>query len=189
MVDAGGEGRPFREEATEFAERNAAWLKTVAEEIERRRSEFEGRGGNFTALTFGQLERKMKRTSSPMIVYQGWGGSGPAGGSMYYSAGISNPDPTDQIWLFGHVFIGPATTAPDFSESLTAVDPRFPRISMPAFPGLTVKAGATEQLDFVIEIPLTVEKSNYLGNLVLFQSTWHDPSVPLDRSLFVFAVT
>ncbi|MEV4704488.1 hypothetical protein [Actinoplanes sp. NPDC049316] len=178
----------FQHSVSDFADRQAAFIKGVAETIERRRTEAERRGELFTAVTPEQLQRKLKRANSPMIVYQGWSGGAPVGGNVSYSVGISNPDPIDYTWLFVHLFVGPANLAPDVSEAVTAVDERFVRLTQPEFAGLTVKAGTTEQLDFTIPVP-AVETTNYLGNSFLFQSTWHDPATYLDRSLFVFNVT
>jgi hypothetical protein len=180
--------KSFRDDVSEYAERTARHLKNVAEEIERKREEMQRKGMQFTALTADQLERKLKRSHSPMIVYQGWSGSAAAGGTISYSIGINNPDPTDWIWLFVHLFVGPANIAPDVSDAVSAVDSRFARLSLPGFDGLTVKAGATEQLDFSLPVPAGIDRTNYLGNSFLFQSTWHDPADYLDRSLFVFEV-
>jgi hypothetical protein len=181
--------KEFQDEVAERAERFARNAKDIADEIGRRRQEAEKNGLEFTSLTPEQLEEKLARANSPMIVYQAWNGGAPQGGAIDYHVGISNPDPIDQIWLFVHLFVGPANVATDMSEALTAVDRQFPRLTMPKFAGLTIKAGATEQLDFKFAVPAQAAKSNYLGNSFLFQSTWHDPGVYLDRSLFVFEVT
>jgi len=100
-----------------------------------------------------------------------------------------NPGPDDAVWLFGHVFVGAANVAPEVGDALAVVDPGFPRLTAPAFPGLTVKAGSTETLQFALTIPPAAEMTNYMGNLVLYRATWHDPAAYLDRSLFVFAVS
>ena len=180
--------KEYRDEVSEHADRHARFAKDIAEEIERQRKAHERKGLQFTALTPEQLERKLKRTDSPMIVFQGWSGSAPVGGTVSYNVGISNPDPIDQIWLFVHLFVGAANIALDVSDAVSAVDERFARLTQPKFAGLTVKSGATETLSFTLPIP-KVEKTNYLGNSFLFQSTWHDPGKYLDRSLFVFEVT
>jgi hypothetical protein len=177
----------FRSKATGYADRQAAYIRNLADQVEERRRAAEGRGELFTAVTADQLERKLKRSNSPMIVFQSWSGSAPVGGALTYSVGVNNPDPVDHYSLFVHLFVGPANVAPDVSEAVTAVDERFARLTEPAFAGLVVKAGTTEQLDFSIPIP-AVESTNYLGNSILMQSTWHDPAVYLDRSLFVFTV-
>ncbi|MCX4672354.1 hypothetical protein OG453_37805 [Streptomyces sp. NBC_01381] len=178
----------YRHSVADYADQRAELVKRVAEHIEQSRQEHQRKGMVFTSVTPEQLQHKLERTNSPMIVSQGWSGSAPVGGTLSYTVGISNPDPVDRGSLFVHLFIGPANIAPDVSESVSAVDPRFPRLTKPGFAGLVVKAGAFEHVEFTIPVP-TVEKSNYLGNSFLFQSTWHDPGTYLDRSLFVFEVT
>src|SRR5207248_2699976 len=75
-------------------------LKTILEEIEKHRKEAESKKLSFTAPTEEQLRKKLRKTKSPMIVYQLWTGSAPAGGQINYEVGIHNPDPTPWIWLF-----------------------------------------------------------------------------------------
>lgn len=177
----------FRDSVLDYAERQTAFVRDVAERIEQRRAEAKRAGEQFTALTPEQLQLKLKSANSPMIVYQSWSGSAAPGGTLTYRVGISNPDPVDQIWMFVHVFVGPANIVPQAGEATTAVDTRFPRLTEPAFDGLVVKAGTTEELKLELPVP-SVEPSNYLGNTFLFRSTWHDPAIYFDRSLFVFRV-
>lgn len=177
---------PF-ESLQERVSRESRIAKSVLEEIERRRSEADREGRSFSAVTEEQLLQKLRSAKSPMIVWQSWG-SGSPGSTIRYNVGITNPDPADAVWLFGHVFVGAANIAPDISDALSAVDTRFPRLTMPAFSGLTVKAGDTDHLEFDLAIPASVEKTNYMGNVILYQATWHDPAVYLDRGLFIFAV-
>ena len=170
-------------------ERQAKYAKELLDEIDRQRQEAERQGLNFTAPTEEQLKKKVAKAQSPMIVFQGWSGSVAAPGTIDYTVGINNPDPFQWIWLFGHVFVGPANIARDVGHALSAVDPRFPRLTMPQFAGLTLGPGATQSLKFSLTVPGDIERSNYLGNTFLFQSTWHDVGQYLDRSLFVFEVT
>jgi hypothetical protein len=179
---------PDIEKALEFEKERAKRLKSLLDEIERRRKEVK-KGWNFTAPTEEQLRKKLSSTKSPMIAWQSWSGSVPAGGTLNYSLGIHNPDPTGHIWLFVHVFIGPATVVSDIGPASTAVDPRFPRLAMPKFDGLSIDPGGNKSLDFAIKIPPGVEPSNYLGNSFLFQSNWHALAQNFDRSNFVFEVT
>ena len=176
-----------RETLAERVNREARIAKSVLEEIERRRNRAEREGYSFSAVTEEQLLQKLRSAKSPMIVWQSWN-SGSPGSTIRYRVGIANPDPSDAIWLCGHVFVGAANIAPDISDALSAVDSRFPRLTLPAFPGLTIKAGNIDELDFELAIPVGVEKTNYMGNVVLFQVTWHDPAVYLDRGLFLFEV-
>ncbi|HEX2050080.1 MAG TPA: hypothetical protein VHJ34_05515 [Actinomycetota bacterium] len=178
-------GRSSEQRDAERSER----AREVLEEIRRRRDEAGKRGDNFTAPSEEELKRKLFGVHSPQIVWQSWGGSAPRGGTLTYSVGINNPDAYTQYWLFGHVFVGPANIAPSVGESLAAVDARFPRLTMPAFAGLSVPSGTTATLTFNIEIPTNVQVGNYMGNTYLFQATWHDVGTYFDRSLFVFGVT
>jgi len=88
-----------------------------------------------------------------------------------------------------HVFVGPANLVPDVGDALSAVDARFPRLIMPRVFGLSLAAGATQSVSFSISVPTAIERSNYLGNAILFQGNYHDVGSYLDRGLFVFEVT
>lgn len=148
----------------------------------------EHKAEHFTAVTAEEIARKLKRVDSPMIVSQGWG-SAPLGGTVNYSLGIYNPDPTQAIWLFAHVFVGSGNVDPTTGTFLLNVDPRFPRLTQPDFAGLTLGPGASTILTFNLKIPSTVEQTNYLGNSCLMQFNWHDIGQYLDRSVFVFKVS
>jgi hypothetical protein len=163
-------------------------IEAIRKATDQRAKEAEERGWSFTTPTVQQLRDKLHRARSPMIVSQGWSGSAPAGGQVQYQIGITNPDPTEWIWLFVHLFIGPGNMVPNVGHALAPVDDRFPRLTMPPFDGLTIASNATEFLDFEIAVPANVELSNYLGNSFLFQSVWHDPGEYIDRSVFVFEV-
>ena len=137
----------------------------------------ENKGEHFTSVTPEEIEKKLKRVKSPMIVSQGWNSTTP-GGTVNYNLGIYNPDPTQAIWLFAHVWVGSGN-----------VDTRFPRLTQPTFFGLTLAAGASATLSFALKVPTAVEKTNYLGNSCLMQFSWHDVGTYLDRGIFVFAVS
>jgi hypothetical protein len=164
-------------------------IEEIIGEIERYRPEAEEKGLNFTAPTREQLEKKLPKTNSPMIIFQTWNGSTSSPGTINYDIGIKNPDPFGHIWLFVHLFIGPANMVPNVGEALATVDSRFPRLTLPKFSGLSIAAGATETLSFSIPIPANIEKSNYLGNSFLFLADWHDVGDYTDRSIFVFEIT
>ncbi len=161
----------------------------VRTEVERRRKEAKSKGESFTALTDEQLSKKLKRKKSPMIIWQSWTSSAPRGGTVNYNVGIYNPDPTQWIWLFAHVFVGPGNIPASPDEAVQAVDARFPRLTQPKFAGLSINPTTTQSIAFSIPVPGGVETSNYMGNSVLFHSVWHDPGLYLDRSIFVFEVT
>jgi hypothetical protein len=123
-----------------------------------------------------------------MIVYQAWGGAAP-GGAFTYNVGISNPDSVNWSSLYVHVFVGPANLVPDVGDVVSAVDSRFPRLTMPRFFGLSLAPGTTQTLSFSITVPAGIERSNYLGNAILFQANYNDVGRYLDRGLFVFGVS
>lgn len=164
-----------------------AHLKTIQALIETERAKAAKAKLSFTAPDGPELMAKLQRVNSPMIVFQSWSSQAPAGGTINYNVGIYNPDPVQRIWLFGHVFVGPANMTPDVGTALLAVDPAFPRLTQPDFAGLTLAPGGSSSLSYALKVP-AVSPSNYLGNTFLFASVWHDPGTYLDRSVFVFKV-
>lgn len=165
--------------------------KFLTEEIDRRRAQAQSENHSFTPLREQEFLRDLNK---PLVVWQAWTPAPKLGGTLVYRVGVANPTPKPRPWLFAHAFIGAANIGVDLTprgvaEALSAVDPRFPRLSLPGFPGLFLDAGAINTLTFVMELPSDVQRGNYLGNCFLFQSTWHDPGEYLDRSLFVFEVS
>jgi hypothetical protein len=148
----------------------------------------ENKGEFFTAVTPEEIEKKLKRVNSPMIISQSWGGTSP-GGTVNYNLGIYNPDPVQAVWVFAHVFVGSGNIDPVTGTFLLNVDTRFPRLTLPAPVGLTIPSHSNANLSFALKVPATVEKTNYIGNSCLFQVNWHDIGLYLDRGVFVFAVT
>lgn len=168
----------------------AAQIKEHVQNIQKAIEKYkrENKSEHFTAVTPEEIANKLKRVNSPMIVFQGWNSTNP-GGTVNYNVGIFNPDPTQAIWLFSHVWVGSGNVDPITGTFLLNVDSRFPRLTQPAFFGLQLAPGATGTLSFSLKVPTTVEKTNYLGNSCLMQFNWHDIGTYLDRSVFVFAVS
>ena len=163
-------------------------FKRILEEIARHRKEAQEKELNFTAPTKKQIWKKLSKKASPMIIFQSWNHTTP-GGTINYNVGIKNPDPTKRIWIFNHLFIGPANMVSDVGQALCTVDTRFPRLTLPDFDGLALDPGATETLSFSFKVPNDVESTNYLGNSFLFRANWHDIGEYFDRAIFVFEVT
>jgi hypothetical protein len=161
-------------------------IRTIQKAIEKHKRE--NKGEHFTAVTPEEIEKKLKRVNSQMIISQGWSGAAP-GGTFNYNLGVYNPDPTQAMWLFAHVWVGSGNIDRTVGTFLLNVDARFPRLTEPKFDGLTLAAGAFAILSFTIQVPSTVEKANYLGNSCLMQFNWHDIGTYLDRGVFVFAVS
>lgn len=164
-------------------------LEEILEEIERHKQQAKKKKLSFTGATREQLERKLAKTKSPMIVFQSWGGTTTSPGTINYNVGIRNPDAFGHIWLFVHLFIGPANMVPNVGAALATADSRFPRLTLPEFAGLSIASGATETLSFSIPVPANIESGNYLGNSFLFLADWHDVGDYVDRSVFVFEIT
>ena len=161
-------------------------IKKIQETVDKQKRE--NQGEHFTSLTPEEIEKKLKRMNSPIIVSQGWNSTTP-GGVVNYNLGVYNPDPTQAFWLFAHVWIGSGNIDPTLGTFLVNVDTRFPRLTEPAPFGLTLASGASSTLSFAVKIPSNVEKTNYIGDSCLMRFTWHDVGEYLDRGVFVFAVT
>ena len=157
-------------------------IQKVIEE-QKRKVKYE----HFTSVTPEEITKKLKRRMSPMIVWQGWNPTTP-GGTVSYNLGIYNPDPTNAVCLFAHVWVGSGNIDPTVGTFLLNVDTRFPRLTQPKFDGLALAPHASATLTFTLKVPSTVEKSNYLGNSCLMRFNWHDVGSYLDRGVFVFGV-
>jgi hypothetical protein len=183
----GGVGRENRRQLEEELERRTEYAKRLLNEIDRQRQEAERQGLNFTAPTAEQLKKKLASTESPMIVSQSWDVVAP-GGTFTYGVEVNNPDPVRWHSLYVHVFVGLANLVRNVGDAISAVDPRFPRLTLPRFGGLSLAPEATQSVRFSITVPTSIEESNYLGNAILFQGDYHDVGSYLDRGLFVFKV-
>jgi hypothetical protein len=183
--------REERRRVVEELERRAENAKRLLDEMERQRQEAERQGLNFAALSAEELKKKLERTESPIITWASWtSGISPGGGAISYTATINNPDPVQWSRLYMHVFVGLANLAPGVGEAISAVDTRFPRLTLPRYPGLTLAPGATQNVHFApIWIPAEIEATNYLGNAILFQANYTDVGKVLDRGQWVFLVS
>jgi len=164
--------------------KHTARIQELGEEAKKARKKGEE---NVTVITPEEIVAKLKRVNSPFIYFQSWGSTTP-GGTLSYSVGIYNPDPTQAIWTFAHVWVGSGNVDPVTGTFLLNVDARFPRLTQPDFAGMTIAPGASVTQNFQIKVPATVEKTNYLGNTCLMALNWHDIGTYLDRSVFVFKV-
>jgi hypothetical protein len=164
-----------------------AWEK-LETELAGHRTERERRGETFTSITREEFEAKLKRVKSPMIVFQGWNNSAPPGGTINYSVGILNPDPTSWDNLAVSVSIGNRNPIASNDEFLTSFDARFPTYAKPATLGFSLAPGASATQSFQVTIPTDVEKTGYFGNSALLQIVFHDVGKYLDRGCFFFEV-
>ena len=164
--------------------KHTSWILERAEELKKNKKKDE----NVTTITAEEIDAKLKRVNSPMIIGQSWSNV-PLGGTFTYNVTIYNPDPTTAIWTFAYVFVGSGNVDPVTGTFLLNVDTRFPRLTQPDFAGMSIPSGGSVTQSFSIKVPATVEKTNYLGNTALMQFNWHDIGKYLDRSVFVFKVT
>ncbi len=162
-------------------------IKKIQEVVRKQKQE--NKLENFTSVSEEELERKFNRANSPMIVSQGWNGGINPGGTVNYNLGIYNPDPSQAIWMFAHVWVGSGNVVSGTGQFLGNIDTRFPRLTEPDFSGLSLGAGASTTLSFSLDVPNSVELTNYLGNSCLMQFNWHDVGTYLDRGVFVFRVS
>jgi hypothetical protein len=162
-------------------------IKYIEKATEKRRKE--SKGENFTAISRDEIEKKLTATSLPYITNESWTTTTPPGGTCTYTVEIYNPPNTSAASIYLHVFVGSGNIDPTVGTFLLNVDTRFPRLTQPAFPGLTIASGTHAVLIFPIKVPTTVEKTAYLGNCCLMQlSDWMDIGKYLDRAVFPFAV-
>ncbi|MBS1914367.1 MAG: hypothetical protein JST22_20420 [Bacteroidetes bacterium] len=142
----------------------------------------------FSSLSEDEIRTLLNNANTPYIYFQSWSANAPAGGTISYNCGIFNPDPVNRIWMYAHVFVGPANPVPDTGIALLNVDTRFPRMTEPSFTGLTLAPGGSATLSFQYPIPLGIQNSNYLGNNFLFHGEYHGIGTYYFRCLFPFHV-
>jgi hypothetical protein len=161
-------------------------VKNIQKLIETQKKQ--NKSENFIALTPEEITLKFQRVNSPLVYYQSWNSTTP-GGTVNYNIGMYNPDPTNVIWMFAHVWIGSGNIDPVIGTYLLNVDTRFPRLTEPQFAGLSIAPSANATLSFAIKVPATVERTNYLGNYCLFQFGWFGVGTHYERGGFVFKVS
>ncbi|MDT4895131.1 MAG: hypothetical protein QOH25_208 [Acidobacteriota bacterium] len=162
-------------------------IKTVKEEIDKHKKGVK-KEDNFTSLSDEELRDKLDRVNSPMIVAQSWSNTTP-GGTFTYNVTINNPDPITRSNLYAHVFVGTGNSISNTGDFLLNVDARFPRLTQPAFFGLSLAPGASSTLSFSIKVPSTIELGNYVGNTALVMIDYHDIGTYFDRGAFPFKVS
>jgi hypothetical protein len=99
----------------------------------------------------------------------------------------SDTNPTPDLYV--HVWVGSGNADPNIGTFLLNVDPRFPRLTRPEFPGLLVGdphtfplQPGTKRLNFSIDIPSSVEETVYMGNICLMQVASHNVGKYLGRA-------
>jgi hypothetical protein len=169
------------------AEITKAWKK-LEPELEKQKQGHSGPKKTFVSISRDEFEAKMKRVNSPMIVSQSWDDNAAPAGVINYTVGVLNPDPT--VWnnLAVALSIGNRNPITNRDLFLNEFDARFPTYAQEAPIGFSLQPGESKTLSFGIRIPAGVEKTGYLGNVVLQRLSFYDVGMYLDRGCFFFAV-
>lgn len=167
-------------------------IDAITTEIAKHKEQHQKKGDTFTSVTQEQLENKLRRAQSPMIIWQGWSNTAPPGGTINYTVGIMNPDPVSWSNLAVEVTVGDRNPITDNDLFLSDRDARFAALAQTPPFGVTLGPSgsptASTSFNFNLTIPNGVEKTGYFGNAVLQQLNFHDVGKYLDRGVFFFGV-
>lgn len=163
-------------------------IEAIEAEIQKEKKKREKSGETFISLTREQLEEKLQRAESPIIIWEIWTNTAPIGGIINYIVGVSNPDPFAWGALAVVVSVGNLNPITSNDLFLSDFDRRFPTLAQPGTKGFSLAPGASTSLSFSLKIPSGVEKTNYFGNAVLQQLNFLDVGKYLDRAVIFFGV-
>jgi hypothetical protein len=191
MSESGVEGLEQLEvRLSEMSERRAANARRLLEDIEDLRREAREQGKHLVVRDAAQLLEKLQSTNTPMLTGVGWNAATThSPGKFDFYVTFFNPDPTAWIWVYGYVFIGPALLPADVGQALALADTRFPRLTLPGYPGFNLQSGAGGRLDFSLPVPKNIEPTTYLGNCFLFRCNYFGVADYFDRCQFILEVT
>jgi len=168
----------------------------VKEEVKQRLSEIKSlerdakeEGLTFSCLSEKELELKIRgvTSNSPYIYAQSWTSGTTMGSSATYRVYVSNPDPTGYYPLFVSIFFGVANfvSQDNIEEAISSGNfngtSQFPYLSTRPF---SLASASTTNKIFTYTTPTGIPPSNYIGNAVLWQGSYHDKGKYLDRGLF-----
>ena len=172
----------------QLSERQAANVRILLAEIQRRRSAAREQGRNFSAPSGAQILDRLQSAHSPLISSMSWNGTSSPG-TVNLTVTVFNPDPVPQGSLEVYVFVGPAVVVADAGQALAVADTRFQNLTEPPAFGLTLDPSTTADLDFAVGVPNGIEPSNYIGNAFLFADPLYGVSDVISRADFIFQVT
>jgi hypothetical protein len=161
-------------------------IRNVEKALEKLKKK--NKGKYFIFATPDEIERRLKGANHhPWI--SGWGINiiTTPGGVINIHIGITNLGQHQAFNLYIHVWVGSGIVDPNGDTFLLEIDTRFPRLTEPAFSGLTVDPGSTEYLDFVMGVPTTIEKTKYCLCYCLMQLGGRETKI-FDRGIVVVAV-
>jgi hypothetical protein len=167
-------------------------INAIEAEIEKQKREREKSSDTFISLTRAQLEEKLLRAESPMIIFESWNNTAPPGGTINYSIGVSNPDPVSWGSLAVAVSVGNRNPITSNDLFFSEFDSRFPTLAQPPTLGFSLgpvgSPTASTSFSFVLKVPVGVDKTGYFDNAVLQQLNFFDVGRYLDRAVFFFGV-
>jgi len=172
----------------QLSERQAANVRILLEEIQRRRQAAREQGRNFSAPSGAQILDRLQSAHSPMISTLSWNGTS-APGTVNLTVTVFNPDPVPQGSLEVYVFVGPAAVVADTGQALAVADTRFQNLTEPPAFGLTLGPSTTADLNFAVGVPDGIEPSNYMGNVFLFADPLFGVGDVISRADFIFQVS
>jgi hypothetical protein len=163
-------------------------VRRRAEEIELLKQQAQQQGLAFSAPSKEQLDKKIRGESadSPYIYAMSWTSGTPLGGPAYYQVWMSNPDPTSYYPVFVSVFFGVANFFDSIADGVIGRDQRWPYLNSAPF---SIASGGTATQTFNYPTPVSVPRSTYLGNAVVWVGDYHDQGRYFDRGLFHVTLT
>lgn len=163
-------------------------IEAIEADVATQRTKHEQPGRTFVALSRKQIERKLRRTKSPLFDWIGWSNTAPPGGVLHFDVGVSNPDPVGWSALAVQAFVGARNPIVANDEFLAGHDARFPTLTKRAPVGFQLAPGGFTHVEFALPIPPGVEATGYLANVVLFQIDFLERGTVLDRGCVFFDV-
>jgi hypothetical protein len=152
-------------------------------------------GQHFTVLAQSAVSKRLANPETPFLGMIAWSKQTPPGGKVDLSVFVFNSDTNPTPDLYVHVWVGSGNVDPNVGTFLLNIDPRFPRLTRPEFPGLLVGdphpfplQPGNKRLNFSIDVPSSVEETVYMGNICLMQVASHNVGKYLGRAAFPFAV-
>jgi hypothetical protein len=155
----------------------------------------DARGQHFSALAQPAVAKRLGAPETPFLGMIAWSKQTPPGGKLDLAVFVFNSDTNPMPDLYIHVWVGSGNIDPNVGTFLLNVDPRFPRLTRPEFPGLLVGdphpfplQPGNKRVNFSIDVPSSVEETVYMGNICLMQLASHNIGKYLGRAVFPFAV-
>ena len=177
-----------KKKATRVRRSAAELWKQLEPELKKHEQAHKRPGKTFMPISREEFEAKMKRVNSPMIVSQSWDDNAAPGGVVNYTVGVLNPDPTAWNNLAVALSIGNRNPITNRDLFFNDFDARFPTYAQTAPIGFSLNPGESRTLSFAVTVPAGVEKTGYLGNVVLQRLSFYDVGTYLDRGCFFFDV-